>query len=129
MVAVGLLSVVIMALLGIFLKLMNASTKSANLSVGQSLAESILEQSLRVGPPGWGVPRTAVDLYAHDARSGTEFAYRVLPIPLGTLQEMGQMWEVEVRVYWWDGDLDSGERVEQGRLWTVVRQLHYLETQ
>lgn len=131
--ALGLLTTIALAVIGVFSKLLTAGVKNADQSVGRALAEKVLDRALQEGPPGWGVGSgsTQINLYSHDNYSGTSFTYSVTPVRLTTPKPtypMGNVYHVQVEVYWWNGAHDgTGSRREVGKLWTRIEQLRYYE--
>ena len=131
--ALGLLTTIALAVIGVFSKLLTAGVKHADQSVGRALAEKVLDRALQEGPPSWGLGpgATRLNLYSHDSYSGTSFTYSVTPTRLTAPKAslpMGSVYRVEVEVYWWNGAQDNtGSRREVGKLWTRIEQLRYYD--
>jgi type II secretory pathway pseudopilin PulG len=126
-VALGLVSVVALAVIGVFSKLMTSSSKTADQAAAELLAQSTLDKSIRVGPPNWGVPDGEVTLKTADASSRTEFLYRVQGEELpDSDHHLGSLYRVTVLVSW-GGSLAKTERLDQGKLWVERSRMTYVE--
>ena len=126
-VALGLVSVVALAIIGVFSKLMTSSSKGADQAAAELLAQAVLDKATRSGPPGWGGLEASVDLETADASSDTKFIYRVNPdeIP-GSEHALGSLYRVEVTVSW--GQTIAPEsQLDRGKLWVTRSRLTYVE--
>lgn len=117
--AMGILTFVALAVIGVFLGLLKTSAKNREQAMAELLTESLLERTTSSGPPGWGVEgQTAVRLEALLQEDGARFFYQVDPVRLQPdvplAQPDGESWKVTVTVGWWPPDSGSLENSRQG---------------
>lgn len=126
-VALGLISLVALAVIGVFSRLMGSTSKSADQAAADLLAQAVLDRAARTGPPEWGGLQSGVTLRTADSSSDTEFLYRVdtrlLP---GSDHPLGSLYSVTVLVSW-SGSLDKQDELGRGKLWLERSRLTYVE--
>ena len=124
--AMALLMVIVTFLAGLFTHLFIASNKSLDSSIALELADSVLNQANDSDPATWPALAASQALYNRDPRSTTEF-HTVLsfpPTPVLT-HDMGQMYEVNVEVYWM-GDNPGESRRDYGRQAVKLSKIIYV---
>lgn len=106
--AFSLMTVVALALSGLFLRILVSGTKRSDLTVGRVFAESVLEDVVKRRLYANSTGDLEQGLYSHDASSQTMFFYRMtsneVPCPAPSTR-MGYLLEVEV--WWWSGTPDQ----------------------
>lgn len=126
-VALGLISMVALAIIGVFSRLMTSSSKSADQAAADLLAQAVLDRAARAGPPDWGGLQSGATLKTADSASDTEFLYRVdtgqLP---GSDHPLGSLYSVTVLVSW-SGSLDKQQALGRGKLWLERSRVTYVE--
>lgn len=122
LVSFALLAGVVLALTGLFLYLLQSSSKSQDLTVGRVFAEARLEQYLAQGlylASGTG----SEVIYSHDSATQTTFSYRIdstsAPMPSASSKSG---YYVEVEVWWWS-DAPGRTRAHRGQLFTKLGRL------
>lgn len=99
--ALGLLALVALVIIGVFLSLFQATTKSRELATAELLMESVLEKVTATGPPSWGVSVLGAKIAAPQSDELTDFFYQVDTQKLSDDTITGELWEVAVTVAWW----------------------------
>ena len=129
-----------LVVIGVFTKLLLASTKGSDLTTANLLARSILDRAVRYGPPrsagvdGWGVGGDyttsggRASMYTHDTKVKTKFVYQVIPTRLTPDKNVvGTLYDVRVIVTWWEDEASAqAARQEFGRLSTEVSRTVYV---
>jgi type II secretory pathway pseudopilin PulG len=121
-VALGLMSFVALVVVGVFLTLMQSSTKNREQVAAELLTESLLEKATAAGPPSWGIEgKLGEPLPAH--RDDTYYQVDSKLVA----EERGEMWEVSVTVAWWSDDskLDSAHIGHGNTHVTGTRSVYY----
>lgn len=124
--AVGLLTIMFVAMVGLFANLLGSATKSSNLTAGSYFARQRLEEAIRQDVY-WPVPADAkVGIYTTDKDSQTTFFHRVssVSVPPSPTGQYKQAYYVSVEVWWWS-ESPGQERAGQGKLSTRIGRLHY----
>jgi type II secretory pathway pseudopilin PulG len=125
-VALGLMSFVALVVVGVFLTLMQSSTKNREQIAAELLTESLLEKATAAGPPAWGVEgKLGQPLSAGDSALSNDTYYQVDSTLVA--EERGEMWEVSVTVAWWSENANmDGSRVGHGNTHvTGTRSVYY----
>ncbi len=129
-VALGLLGVVMVSTVLLFLSLQSSSSKTGDLTPALAYAQSQLDAAAQAGPPDWGGLQGQRQLYSHDERSQTTFAHQLtvthLYSPPTTPLPMGDLYRLEVEVYWWS-DTPGASRRGHGRLSTRLGRVVFVE--
>ena len=114
-IAVGLLGVIVVFIAALFTRLLAASAKSSNQTVGMIFAQRRLDAAQRTGPPYWGgtdkmtadgngdFKETTSDsegVYFQDDQAQTSFYYR-FEAHLIKADAMGDLYKLSVDVVWW----------------------------
>jgi hypothetical protein len=124
-VALGLVTVMALAIIGIFSRLMSRSAISADQAAGQLLAQAVLDAAVRVGPPGWGGTTGSREVATADASSDTVYNYTVAATELvDSRHDLGRVFRVTVTVDWSHGET---KRQNSGRMSVRRSRLAYVE--
>lgn len=126
-VAVGLLAVVLLTMVGLFLTLLGSSSKSANLTAATYVAKARLAEVLREGTLDPLPADQKEGLTTAGTDTSTTFHHRVTATRLEPTSEHGLGYWVEVEVWWWSEQPESGGRPGQGRLSTKLGQFYFPE--
>lgn len=145
MIALAILGVVVVTVIGLFVKLMDASTKGLDQTVAIDIAQNRLDLVASSPANKWGGYVTSTDMTVIDPRSTTTFYYSMKATELSSAggspppvdppasdNMMGDLYRVDIEVYWWPQDTNhaSGSgRVhkEMGRLSVQLSRLVYVE--
>mgnify|MGYP001239157394 CR=1 FL=1 len=112
--AFSLMTITVLTLAGLFLQLLAAGSKRADLTVGRVFAESVLEDVIQRGVYATSTGDLEQGLYSHDVSTQTMFFYRLTseqaacPPPSAR-----QGYLLEVEVWWWNGGPDQ-RRAQMG---------------
>ena len=138
--ALGVLTIAALGLIAALTRLMVAQSSSSHHTVARILGDSILQNATLSGPPNWGQSVLGA-VETRQVRVGqkselVEFSYQLFAeeitppasfYPSGeSVPDMGDMWEVKVRV-WWNGEAFEGG-IERGTQTIEVTTLTYIET-
>lgn len=123
--ALGILSIAIVLIVGLFMALLRSSTKTADLTAGLYFARERLREVIETDQY-WPVPADlAQGLYTTDSNSQTRFFSRVETQPLpGALPDYKGGYYVTVEVWWWS-QAPNQTRQGQGVLSTKASQFFY----
>ena len=123
--AMGILSIAIVLIVGLFLSLLRSSTKTADLTTGMFFGREKLREVIE-HDQYWPVPADqATGLYTTDAATQTEFFSRVSSTPLsGSAPDYKGGYYISVDVWWWSA-APGQQRTGQGVLSTRVSQFYY----
>ena len=110
--ALGLLTVISLAIIGVFTRLLSASTKNTDQTAAHLLAQSALEKASRQGPPDWGfgisgstgTGAVSTKLNTNNDQSKTEFTTTVKVEKVTNADPkvyLGNLYDVKVSVSWW----------------------------
>lgn len=125
--AIGLLTIALLTMVGLFLNLLGSSTKTSNLTAGTFLARARLQELIRKGLYDPVPVDEAVGIYTTDSDNQTVFFHRVTSTRLAPNPPLhGAGYWLEVEVWWWNRDPQRG-RAGQGRMSTRVGQFYYPE--
>ncbi|HIB67773.1 MAG TPA: type II secretion system protein [Phycisphaerales bacterium] len=130
--ALGLLTVISLAVIGVFTKLLSASTKNTDRTAAHLLAQSALDKAARQGPPDWGfglsgstgTASISDKLSTNNDQTETEFT---TTITVGKVTDadpkiyLGNLYDVTVSVSWW-----GKKRQGLGRLSTETSRTVYI---
>lgn len=120
-IAVALLGILLTSTLVLFTTLLRSSSKSSNQSVGAYLAQSKLEECIRLDTYYPVPPDLSVGLYSADKNQTTDFWYRLSTTKIGPQPGLYKTaYLIEVEVWWW-----NKAHPGQGRLSTRLSRLHY----
>lgn len=130
--ALGLLTVISLAIIGVFTKLLSASTKNTDRTAAHLLAQSTLEKASRQGPPDWGFgvggstgEASITDkLSTNNDRTQTEFTTTIKVDKVTNADPkvyLGNLYDVTVTVSWW-----GKKRRGLGRLSTETSRTVYI---
>jgi type II secretory pathway pseudopilin PulG len=131
-VAIGILSVVLVAVITLFTQLVSSTTKNNLLNLGTLYADRILEQSVknaRVGGPAFAPVTTGEEsIVSHGDEAATRFAYRVEATRLSD-PDPGEKWFLKIQVQWWHDNPDdpAQARAGYGKLSTTQGRLVYIK--
>ncbi len=121
--------VVLVFLIGLFLRLFQSSTKGLDSSIALGIAESTLSQLNDASPVTWPALMGSQGVINRDPRTTaefvTEFAFTQPPLPAGAT-DMGDVYEVMVAVYWMDQSRAPGNRRDYGRQSVRLSRLVYV---
>lgn len=139
----GLLGIAALGLIAAMTRLMMAQSTSSHQTVARLIGETALQEAVLAGPgDDWGTTSgldTIETKRARIGRTGEEVVFRYtvsareMPpaAALGkgdsSLDDMGTIWEVRVRV-WWSGRDEEGGAVEKGTRSLELTKLTYVET-
>lgn len=137
MISFALLAVVIVVVIGLFVKLLNASTKGLDQTVALDIAQNRLDVVAASPASKWlGFAKT-VDMAIVDSRSNTTFYYNLTWNELSENgvnidNKMGDLYRVDVEVFWWPENTNpsnakAAERVEMGKLRVNLSRIVYIE--
>ena len=133
-VALGLLSILVIVVLGLFTQLLASTTKNTLLQAGTLHADRVLNETIRnvrPSPPAFDlVSMDQEGIYTHDETNLTIFYHTLTATPVVTynVNEPGETWELEVEVNWWAADPNDPTRVRPGygKLFTKQHRVVYI---
>jgi len=129
-VSIALLGVIVVSTVLLFLSLQRSSNKTTDSSAALTYAQAVLDQAVAEGPPDWGGPGGSRDLYTHDAVTRTTFTHelaaQLVYSPSSTALPMGDLYRLDVTVYWWS-DAPDQTRQGMGKLSTKLGRLVFVE--
>lgn len=116
-VAIGLLAIIAVVVIGLFVRITASSSKSVDQTVALEIANRVLDQYANSSPSEWDSASSQQDLQTRDPASKTTFHYHLESRPLtnGT-SKMGDMYRLDVNVYWWTNKESEDQRRDYGRL-------------
>lgn len=116
-VAIGLLAVIAVVVIGLFVRITASSSKSADQTVALEIANRVLDQYANSSPADWETASSKQDLQTRDPASKTTFHYHLESRPLThSTSNMGDMYRLDVNVYWWTNREAEDTRRDYGRL-------------
>lgn len=123
--ALGILTVAIVLIIGLFLSLLRSSTKTADLTTGMYHARERLREVIEKDQY-WPVPADlAQGLYTTDSTSQTRYFSRVTSVPVpGSAPDYKGGYYISVDVWWWN-QAPGQTRQGQGVLSTRAGQFFY----
>ena len=121
MVALGVVAVVTLLVVGVLARLLNTGGKSAHQVAAMMLAQEVLEEAAKAGPPNWSFSTSKIsdrtgerELRLPGDESSTPFGYKLDVLRLRkSPDDLGTMTQLVVTVWWW-GD-EPGSRAELGK--------------
>ena len=130
-IAIGLLASIIVIVIGLFVKLMNASTKGLDQTVALDIAQNKLDQAAQSSPSKWLIYNSEAHSVT-DPRTPTTFHYTLTPRELTSNSaadnKMGDMYHLDLEVYWWpEKDKEVSTRRDMGRLSVKLSRVVYIE--
>ena len=131
MIAIALLLVVTVIVIGLFLKLMTASTKGLDQTVALDIAQNKLDQAAQSSASKWLIYNSEAHSVS-DSRTPTIFHYVMtadeLTATVPGSNTMGDMYKLDLEVYWWpEEDKRVSTRHEMGRLSVKLSRIVYIE--
>jgi Tfp pilus assembly protein PilV len=135
MISFALLAVVIVVVIGLFVKLLNASTKGLDQTVALDIAQNRLDVVAASPASKWAGFAKTVDMAIVDSRSNTTFYYNLTWDELSKDgikidNKMGDLYRVDVEVFWWPDDANNpkaSQRIEAGKLRVNLSRIVYIE--
>lgn len=135
MISFALLAVVIVVVIGLFVKLLNASTKGLDQTVALDIAQNRLDVVASSPASKWEGYSKSTDMVVVDSRTATTFHYKLtyqeLSSPGGQADnKMGDLYLVNVEVFWWPDDQknpQASKRTEMGQLKVNLSRIVYVE--
>ena len=135
MISLALLAVVIVVVIGLFVKLLNASTKGLDQTVALDIAQNRLDVVASSPASKWAGFASTQGMAIVDSRSMTTFHYKLiyeeLSSPGGQADsKMGDLYRVDVEVFWWPDDQNNpqaAKRTEMGQLKVNLSRIVYIE--
>lgn len=116
-IAVGLLGIIVVFIAALFTRLLAASSKGSNQTVGTIFAQRRLDAAQRNGPPYWGAKEklswdiatgnywegtsAQEGVYFQDDQTKTAFHYRFKADKIRAEDRMGDLYRLTVDVVWW----------------------------
>jgi hypothetical protein len=99
--ALWLITFVGASLLALFMYLAKTSKISNERAAAELLADGLLEQGVRAGPPDWGLEpgQVGVELHSPEGHDGQTLTYKVSPSALED-HRMGKLFLLQVTVSW-----------------------------
>ena len=96
-----LITFVAAAILGLFVYLTKASKISNERASAELLADRLLEQGSRMGPPDWGLAEGQLDtlLESDEGHDGSKLTYKVETVKLEE-HRLGELYLLQVTVNW-----------------------------
>ena len=127
-IALGVFSMVSLAIIGVFTKLLTSSHKSSEQSAAELLAITVLERASRSGPSDWGLAPGEVSrrLETSDRSSGTEFHYQLTPSLLKTGPH-GSLYQLDISVSWSNSGTEEVV-LDDGKQWINKSKTVYVES-
>lgn len=120
-IAIALLGILLTSTLLLFTTLVGASNKSSHQSTGAYLAQTKLEECIRLNMYDPVPPQLSVGLYSADKNQTTDFWYKLTTTPIAPQPGLyPRAHLIEVEVWWW-----NKAHPGQGRLSTHLSRLHY----
>jgi len=131
LISVALLAVVITLTIGLFVMLMNASTKGLDQTVAIDICQNKLDQAAQSSANKWVIYNSEAHSVT-DPRSPTTFHYILNYDELTEhkTKAMGDMYRLDMEVYWWPEDPNQHKvstRVEMGRLSVRLSRVVYVQ--
>ncbi len=135
-VSVGILAVAGLGLIAALTRVMVAQSSTSHQTVARVLAESQAQDALLAGPPNWS--RRAASKQVFHKRVGqtgqpSEFFYDIIPkkvakpATVAPGPDMGDLWEVQVKI-WWNADENGSQgAVERGTQTLTVTRMAYVQ--
>lgn len=109
-----LITFIAAAILGLFVYLAKASKISNERAAAELLADRLLEQGSRAGPPDWGLPegQLGTPQESSDGHDGGKLTYKVEAVKLEE-HRLGELYLLQVTVNWSPPD-GTAQGVERG---------------
>lgn len=128
------MSVVSLAIIAVFTKLLISSTKNTDLVTANLLARGIMDKAVRQGPPKWGAEGTysisggSASLATNGENHDTKFVYEIETKKITKDPDSpGNLFWIKVTVSWWSDKVGSKtSRQEYGKLSTRIVRSVYL---
>lgn len=103
-VAIGFLAIIAVVVIGLFVRLTTSSSKSADQSVALEVASRLLDEYAGSSPSDWTTVSSQQELQTRDPGSKTTFYYRFKHRVIDSQSLMGDLYRLDVDVYWWPDD-------------------------
>ena len=131
MVAIAILAVLIVVVIGLFVKLMSASTKGLDQTVALDIAQNKLDQASQSSAGKWQTGNSEAHSVS-DPRTPTVFYWQMgmdeLTEADPTVNLMGDVYKLDLEVYWWpEKGGNVSHRLEYGRQSVRLSRIVYIE--
>lgn len=126
-IALALMAILLVFVSGLFLKLFQSSTKGLDASIALQMAESTMIQAKDADPASWPSLSGSRQVINRDTQVTSEFVTEVVASnPPISSNEMGEVYELTVAVYWMDQSKDPASRRGYGRQSVRLSRLVYV---
>lgn len=126
-IALALMAILLVFVSGLFLKLFQSSTKGLDASIALQMAESTMIQAKDADPASWPGLSGSRQVINRDTQVTSEFVTEVVASnPPISSNEMGEVYELTVAVYWMDQSKDPASRRGYGRQSVRLSRLVYV---
>ena len=134
--AIAILAIATLGVLAALTRVMIAQSSSSHQTLARVIGDSALREAILAGPPNWGNDPTET-VQSRFARVGQEsnevkFFFETTPKLVSGDEifeagpDMGQLWQVSVRV-WWDSEDGETAAVERGSRTLTLHRMVFLE--
>lgn len=113
--ALGLMAMLLVFVGGLMTRLVAASNKSGDLSVGMELAQRLLDETVLRGTYDTSQALTSYAVYSHGDQLATEFTYQITSTPIA-VPDSPPSYFVVVDTWWWGADKNRDSRTNMGKL-------------
>lgn len=141
--AIGILAIATLGVIAALTRVMVAQSSSSHHTVARIIADSVIREAVLAGPNDWG-REPGVPIQTREATVGQNaelvtFYVEVTEQPIpedsdggGPLfnpagPDMGDLWQVNVRVWWDTDDTGPSGAIERGKRSVEVTRLVYVE--